>query len=68
MPNIYKVMVDNQVTKNNYKVKEAKELINSYKEKGIEAKLIVYKKNVKIFDLVDLETIQYFMEEQIDNG
>jgi predicted glycosyltransferase len=61
-------LVDNKVTKNNYRAAQAKELINKYKEKGIEAKLVLYRKNVKIFDLVELYVIEYYMEEQVDNG
>jgi hypothetical protein len=68
MPNIYKVLVNDKVTKNNFKASTAKKIVKHFKEKGIEAKIVLYRKNVKIFDLVDSNSIEYYMEEQVDNG
>jgi hypothetical protein len=66
MAKLYKVVVQNKITTKCFNSKQAKEIINMYKNKNIEAKVIVYKDNVKIYDMISLDSVEYYMEVPTD--
>lgn len=68
MTNIYKIVVNNKVSNQVFLASKAKKLVKFYKSKGFEAKAVLYKKNVKIMDMPSLGIVQYYLEEQVDNG
>jgi ribosomal protein L21 len=68
MANIYKIKVDNQISVGCYYIGDAKKIANKLVNKGKNAKIVVFKKNVKIYDLIEEGQVQYYMEEQKENG
>lgn len=66
MAKLYKVIVGNKITTKCFNSKQARTIINKYKSKDIEAKVIIYRDNVKIYDMVSLDSVEYYMEVPID--
>lgn len=62
MPDLYKVVVNKKISNRVFTFQKARKLVKHYKELGFQAKKVLYKEDVKIYDLVEDGTVEFFME------
>ena len=67
MVKVYKIVLGNKITKDCFLAKDAKSLKEYYENKGLEPKVVLFKENVKILDMVEMGKVRYYMEENIYN-
>jgi hypothetical protein len=66
MPSIYKIVVGNKMTVKSFIKKDATEICERLKAKGKDARVVLFRKNVKIYDNADTGSVEYYREERED--
>jgi hypothetical protein len=68
MAKIYKIKKGNEISVKAFILKDAKRLKEAYHRRGINIEIIEFKDNVKVFDVADSGSVEYFREEKEIDG